>query len=214
MSAPVERRGELARDRPGMSRRAWLIDGASLLLAPALSGPATAAPAADGRAADEHGRINPPRPVPDIEVVCHDGTHARLRALVHGRATAFHPMFTSCTATCPIQGAVLAKVQKLLPDQAARRIQILSVSIDPRRDTPAALRNWLGRFHAGPGWIAAAPAAETDVPALKTFTGPGRNDADPHTTQVLILNREGLLVWRTSELPDAPEIADILRQIR
>lgn len=122
-------------------------------------------------------------------------------------------MFTSCAATCPIQGAVLAKVQKLLPDQAARGIQILSLSIDPHRDTPAALQKWLARFRAGPGWTAAAPAAESDVAALRAFTGPGRNAADPHTTQVLILDRAGLLVWRTFELPDAPEIADILRTL-
>jgi protein SCO1 len=209
MKAPAKGKGS----RREMSRRALLIDGASLLVIPALGLPASAAPAAGGPAADEHGRISPARPAPDIRVVCHDGTHTSLRTLVHGRATAFHPMFTSCAATCPIQGAVLAKVQRLLPDQVARGIQILSISIDPRRDTPAALRTWLSRFHAGPGWIAAAPAAEGDVAALKAFTGPGRNAADPHTTQVLILDREGLLVWRTFELPDAKEIADILRQV-
>ena len=64
MSARIESRDERRRNRPGMSRRALLIDGASLLLTPALSGPVTAAPAAGGGPADEHGRINPPRPAP------------------------------------------------------------------------------------------------------------------------------------------------------
>lgn len=163
--------------------------------------------------ADEHGRVNPPLPPPDVPVVCHDGRRSRLRALVRGRVTALHPMFTSCTATCPIQGAVLAKVQKLLPDRAARGIQFLSLSIDPQRDSPQALRDWLARFRAGPGWIAAAPAAVSDLPALRAFSGPGKNTADPHTTRVLVLNREGLLVWRTFDLPDASEIADILRKV-
>jgi len=202
---------------PGSSRRAVLVRGASLLLVPASLGRAASAGAADGppapAPADEHGRVTPSLPPPDIAVVCQDGTRARLRALVHGRVTALHPMFTSCTATCPIQGAVLAKVQKLLPDRAARGIQILSLSIDPQRDSPQALRTWLARFHAGPGWLAAAPADAADVLALRAFTGPGKNAADPHTTRVLILNRQGLLVWRTFDLPDAAEIADILRKV-
>jgi len=186
------------------------------LLVPASLGRATAAGAAEGQAAppaDEHGRVTPPIPPPDVAVVCHDGTRARLRALVRGRVTALHPMFTSCTATCPIQAAVLAKVQKLLPDQAARGIQLLSLSIDPQRDSPEALRAWLARFQAGPGWLAAAPADARDLPALRAFSGPGKNTADPHTTRVLILNRQGLLVWRTFDLPDATEIADILRKV-
>ena len=107
----------------------------------------------------------------------------------------------------------MAKVQKLLPDQAARGIQLLSLSIDPQRDSPQALRAWLARFHAGPGWLAAAPADVADVPGLRAFTGPGKNAADPHTTRVLILDRQGLLVWRTFDLPDAAEIADLLRKV-
>lgn len=196
--------------RRAPSRRVVLFEGASLLLAPAWLG-AAAAPAPP--ATDEHGRVNPPRPPPDVPILCHDGTRTGLRALVRGRVTALHPMFTSCAATCPIQGAVLAKVQKLLPDQAARGIQIVSLSIDPRRDTPQALRAWLARFRAGPGWIAAAPVAEADLPALRAFSGPGRNATDPHTTRVLVLDREGLLVWRTFDLPDAAEIADVLRRV-
>ena len=104
---------------------------------------------ADG--ALDHGRVKPPLPPPDIEVVSQDGTKARLPALLRGRATALHPMFTACRATCPIQGAIFARVQKLLPDQASRGIQLVSLSVDPVRDTPAALRKWLAEFHARSG---------------------------------------------------------------
>jgi protein SCO1/2 len=199
--------------RRAPSRRAVLLEGASFLVAPSWMGPAAVPTAPAPVGVDEHGRVNPPRPPPDVPVLCHDGKRTSLRALVRGRVTAFHPMFTSCAATCPIQGAVLAKVQKLLPDRAARGIQIVSLSIDPRRDTPEALQAWLARFRAGPGWIAAAPVAESDLPALRAFSGPGRNAADPHTTRVLVINRQGLLVWRTFDLPDAAEIADVLRHV-
>jgi protein SCO1 len=166
---------------------------------------------ADGAA--DHGRVKPPLPPPDIEVVSHNGSKTRLPALLHGRATALHSMFTICQATCPIQGAIFARVQKLLPNQSARGIQLVSLSIDPRRDTPAALQKWLDGFHARPGWIAAAPAAEADGATVRTLTGGGRNPADNHSTQVLIFNRNGLLVWRTFDFPEAEEIATILRKV-
>jgi protein SCO1 len=176
-----------------------------VIIAPSLARGADGAP--------DHGRVKPPLPAPDIEIVSQDGSKARLRAVLRGRATALQPMFTACRATCPIQGAIFARVQKLIPDQSARGIQLVSLSVDPRRDTPAALRKWLVGFRAQPGWIAAAPLVEADGATVRTFTGGGRNAADNHSNQVLILNRDGLLVWRTFELPEAEEIATILRKV-
>lgn len=188
-----------------ISRRTLVAGGLSLLVAPSL------ARGADG--AVDHGRVKPPLPPPDIEVVSHDGSKSRLPALLRGRATALHPMFTACQATCPIQGAIFARVQKLLPDQTTRGIQLVSLSVDPVRDTPAALRKWLQGFHSRRGWIAAAPSAQADGATVRNFTGGGRNAADNHSTQVLIFNRDGLLVWRTFDFPEAEEIATILRKV-
>lgn len=188
-----------------VARRSLVAGGLAVLVSPSL--------ARGADAASDHGRVQPPVPAPDIEVVSQDASKARLRALLRGRATALHAMFTSCRATCPMQGAIFARVQKLIADQSARGIQLISVSVDPRRDTPAALRKWLEGFHARPGWIAAAPLVEADGDTVRAFTGGGRNVADNHTTQVLIFNREGLLIWRTFELPEAEEIATILRKV-
>ena len=131
--------------------------------------------------------------------------------MVNGYVTAVQLMFTACTTTCPIQGVIFGRVQKLIPAMAAHRIQLLSLSIDPETDTPKALSAWRRRFHAGPDWIAAAPAG-ADAPRLGAFFGKGRDSAD-HSTQVHILDRNGQLVWRTFELPEAEEIAGILQRI-
>jgi protein SCO1/2 len=163
-------------------------------------------------AGEDHGKINPPIPVPDISLLRHDGGVSSLSALCHRHATAMQVMFTRCTTTCPIQGAVFERVQKLLPDQLARGIQLVSLSVDSENDTPAVLARWLQRFHARPGWVAAAPGLK-DVERVRAFAGRGRSASDNHSTQVHMLNREGLLVWRTSELPAAEEIAAILRKI-
>jgi protein SCO1/2 len=77
--------------------------------------------------------------------------------------------------------------------------------VDPRRDTSAVLRKWLEGFDARPGWSAAAPLVETDGDTLRTFTGGAPTAPNNHTTQVLIFNREGLLIRRTFQLPEAED---------
>jgi protein SCO1/2 len=185
------------------SRRSFL-HGLAVAASPA--GSLAQSPTAD------HGRVAPPVAVPDIALVRHDGTHTTLSALVSQHATALQLMFTACTTTCPIQGAIFAQVQKLIPDQVARGIQLVSLSVDPERDTPQILAKWLRRFGSRAGWIAASPRA-TDTERLRDFAGRGRSASDNHSTRVQMLNRQGLLVWRTLDLPRPEEIAGILRSL-
>jgi protein SCO1/2 len=158
-----------------------------------------------------HGKIDPPVSVPDLALVRYDGASMKLLPLVNGHATAIQLMFTSCMTTCPIQAAIFAKVQAMLPAMQDRGIQLLSLSIDPEDDTPAALSAWRQRFHAGPNWIAASPSL-ADVPRLQDFFGKGGDSSD-HSTQVHIVDRKGNLVWRTFELPTPQEIASVLQKI-
>jgi len=158
-----------------------------------------------------HGRISPPIGAPDIKLLRQDGVSTTLPQMLKGHATALQLMFTSCTTTCPMEAAIFARVQAMLPTMAERGIQLLSLSIDPEYDTPRAMSAWLRRFHAGPNWLAAAPAA-ADVPKLNAIFGKSGDSAD-HSTQMQILDRNGRLIWRTFELPRPEEIALVLQKI-
>jgi len=160
----------------------------------------------------EHGRIRPPVPAPDLPLVAQDGARTTLPRLLAGRVTALQVMFTACTTTCPIQGAIFARVQKLIPDQVARGIQLVSLSVDPERDSSAALAAWLRRFKARSGWIAASPRP-ADVDQVRAFFGIGRTASDNHSTQVQLFDRTGALMWRTGELPEADEVATLLGRV-
>ncbi len=160
----------------------------------------------------DHGQVVPPVPIPAISVRCADGSSAKLDALVQGHVTALHLMFTGCSTVCPIQGAIFERVQALLPEQRRNRIQLLSLSIDPVGDTPAAMRHWLERFHAHDGWIAVAPRIE-DLNSLLDLFGQGRNAVENHATQVNIIDRRGRLIFRTPQLPSADSIADLLKRV-
>jgi protein SCO1/2 len=162
--------------------------------------------------AADHGRVDPPVPIPDIPVRrAGDGASAGLAGLLRGRATALHLMFTGCSTVCPIQGAIFERVQELLPDLESRGIQLMSLSIDPLADTPRAMQAWLRRFEAREGWIAVAPNPK-DLDRVFDLFGQGRNAAEAHATQVNIIDRRANLVFRTPELPSADAIAGILRR--
>jgi len=177
-----------------------------------LGGALLAALPRQGLSHADFGPVAPAESVPSLACVLSDGRTATLVELLTGRTTALQLMFTGCSAVCPIQGALFARLQGMLPNQLARNIQLLSLSIDPLSDNPKALSTWLKRFDARPGWIAASPvlAALGRVTAL--FRS-GVNDADDHSTQVYLINRGAKLVWRTSDLPTPREIADLLLQL-
>jgi len=161
---------------------------------------------------NDHGRIRPPVPVPNVRLLRQDGTFVALPDIVVGHATAVQLMFTGCSSTCPLQAAIYQLVESRIADMASRKIQLLSLSVDPLEDTPKAMRAWLDRFQAGPNWLAAAPEAD-DVALLQGFFGRASGAYADHSTQVNIIDRRGRLVWRTVELPTALEIAGVLQAL-
>lgn len=163
------------------------------------------------------GVIDPPVPLPDWQVSTHWGQPTKLSGLLKGRTVAMQLMFTGCSALCPLQGALFAAIQEALPRQLgerASRVSLLSMSIDPLADTPAALSKWLGQFGAGPTWLAARPST-TDLDALLSiFNGQSpRPAADRHSTQILVLDTSLNLRWRSVELPSAASVLQALNAL-
>jgi protein SCO1/2 len=120
-------------------------------------------------------------------------------------------MFTSCSATCPIQGAVFAAGAKELGERIPDA-QWLSLSIDPTRDTAKSLHAWLARFGAQPRWHAARPEPR-EVDRLVDFLKARTSGPDKHTAQVYYFNRKGQLAMRSVDFPPAKEIIRILTEL-
>lgn len=85
--------------------------------------------------------------VPPFALVGTDGetvTDAALR----GRVWVADFIFTTCPGTCPILSAQLAKVARA--NAAAADVRLVSFSVDPAQDTPAAMRAYSERYGADP----------------------------------------------------------------
>jgi protein SCO1/2 len=94
-----------------------------------------------------------PYETPDVALTGADGAKVPLReALGGGKPVMMNFIFTTCPTICPVMTATFSRVREMLgPDRD--RIRMVSITIDPEYDTPAALKEYAGRFSAGPDWL-------------------------------------------------------------
>ena len=175
------------------------------VLAAPLAMAQTAAPAHE-----PFGPLRPPLPAPKLALTGEDGKRFELTERLRGRITALQLMFTGCSATCPIQGALFGAVASLI--NTKREMQLLSLSIDPLGDSPQAVRAWLARFGAHAHWQAAVPRVE-DVDRLLDFVRGRAAGADRHTAQVYLFDRQARLAYRTADMPPARFVAETMGQL-
>lgn len=62
-------------------------------------------------------------------------------------------VYTTCTTVCPVLSAVFAQLQNKLGDRLGDDVVLVSVSVDPVRDTPQRLKAYSSIHKAQPGWI-------------------------------------------------------------
>ena len=72
--------------------------------------------------------------------------------VIKGKVVSINFMFTSCGDSCPLETAKLRKVQQMLGEHAGKDVHMYSITVDPDRDTPAALKAYMKKFNIGPGW--------------------------------------------------------------
>jgi protein SCO1 len=141
-------------------------------------------------------------PLPDPAVLNQNGSNVRLaRDVIAGRVAVVHFMFTTCQSFCPLSGSVMSRAQAMLkstpPPQPYR---FVSISIQPESTTPAKLKAWLGRFGAGPNWDA-VHITQPSLTRVMTFFGETPTDVMLHSSQMLVIDRQGRIAQRFENMP-------------
>ena len=79
--------------------------------------------------------------VPDVTLVDQDGRSVRFRSdVLRDRVVVIDFVFTTCTTICPVLSSTFARLQDRLGERLAGSVQLVSISLDPVRDTPERLR--------------------------------------------------------------------------
>lgn len=125
----------------------------------------------------------------DTEVVTQDGKRMRFYSdVLKDRVVLINFVHTSCKNACPMMTRKLTLVRDLVESQLSNPIQFISISLDPARDTPAALKEFAKRHEADhAGWLFLTGKAE-DVTHLIRKLGQYSEDLDAHSTIVLAGN--------------------------
>ena len=109
----------------------WVLAGLLLFLgAPAQAGP------------NKWDRLDADEPAPAFSLTDQNGHRVAL-ADFRGRVAIVTFLFTHCTDVCPALPQILNRVDQLLTEEERGRLAYIGISIDPKRDTPAQLKQFL-----------------------------------------------------------------------
>jgi len=134
-----------------------------------------------------------------------------------GRPQLVAMFYTSCQYICPLIVDSGLAVQRELTAAERARLDVLLISFDPARDTPAALQAVVTKRKLDPArWTLASPRAN-DVRAVAGVLGVRyRALADGefnHTSALLLLDGDGRIVARTEKIGSVAD-PDFLAAVR
>lgn len=96
------------------------------------------------------------RNLPDVTMTDQDGKPVAIDEL-KGKWSLLFFGYTFCPDICPTTLAQLRQIKSELPKEAVDKLQIVLVSVDPNRDTPKQLKQYLGYFD--PQFIGLTPTS-------------------------------------------------------
>jgi protein SCO1/2 len=134
------------------------------------------------------------RPAADFTLTTQSGAELSLRQL-RGKVLLVSFVFTTCNGSCPATTHRMAQVQQALRDRdllAGDRVRLLSISLDPGRDTPDVLRNYMRLYDADPAswsFLTGAPATVAGVVAdWGMWARPAANGQLDHPSRVFLVD--------------------------
>ncbi len=123
--------------------------------------------------------------VPDLALVRDDGKPVQLlKELSDDRVVVLNFIYTTCTTICPLSSQVFGVLQEKLGADLSH-VHLVSISIDPEQDTPARLRDYAKRYHAGSHWQHYTGTVQASNQAQQAF-GVYRGDKMNHEPVTLL----------------------------
>jgi cytochrome oxidase Cu insertion factor (SCO1/SenC/PrrC family) len=132
----------------------------------------------------------------DLEVIDQDGNKLRFYSdVLKGRAVVINVIFTNCPSACPLVTQLLSVTREELVPAVRDDVWFVSISVDPERDTPEALKAFAERQEVDESrWLFLTGEKrniDTILHKLRRYTP----DLDAHSTQLLAGTTRGRHEW-------------------
>ncbi|HWG23905.1 SCO family protein [Actinospica sp.] len=91
-------------------------------------------------------QLTQPFAKPNVTLTDTSGKQFNLVQGTKGKLTLVYFGYTHCPDVCPTTMATLAATMRTLTSAQAAQVDVVFISSDPKRDTPAVLHAWLGQY--------------------------------------------------------------------
>jgi cytochrome oxidase Cu insertion factor (SCO1/SenC/PrrC family) len=119
---------------------------------------------------------------------------------LRGKVVVLTFLETKCQAACPIVAGEIARTWKLLTPSERAQSAAVAITADPRDDTPANVRTFLGRHRASGAiryLVGPAPVMRDVWRRFLVLSAVASGDADTHSAPVRIYGRD--LTWLATQ---------------
>jgi protein SCO1/2 len=158
---------------------------------------------------------------PPFELVDQDGARRSLASL-RGKVVLLDFIYANCPGPCPILTGTHVRVQRTLPDDVKPKVWFASVTLDPERDTPQALKHYAkSRGADGATWsfLGGGKAEVEDVLARYGVgkTPPTHGGEIQHVVVTFLIDKQGRIAKRYFGLDHhaddlAKDVAELARR--
>jgi protein SCO1/2 len=147
--------------------------------------------------AEPGSRLAVIRRAPDFTLTTQTGDTLR-RTDLDGKVLLVSFIFTTCNGSCPATTHRMGQVQEALKERGLTRdgrVRLLSITLDPARDTPEVLRNYMKLYDADPAsWTfltGPRERVEKAAAAWGMWAKPAANGQLDHPSRVFLVDRKG-----------------------
>ncbi len=121
-------------------------------------------------------------------------------------------IFTNCQGACPLITQKLRMAREALGEEASQKIRFVSISIDPTRDTPEALREFAKKQQADGDWVFLTGVPDNVDYVVKKL-GQYFPDVEEHSTLLIAGNVKTRLWMKIPPQVPPQGVAEKLREL-
>ena len=149
----------------------------------------------------------------DVELIDQNGNKLRFYSdVLKGKTVVINALFTTCTNVCPPISRNFERIQEALGERLGKDVSLVSITVDPVNDTPARLKEYAKKFHAGSGWLFLTGKKENVDWALYKL-GQYVQEKNEHKT-VVIIGNEATGLWKKAfGLASAEDLVRLVEEV-
>lgn len=149
----------------------------------------------------------------DTLLIDHNGEEVRFFSdVLKDQVVVINFIFTNCGGACPMMTEKLRMARTALGDEIGNSIRFVSISIDPARDTPAAMRKFKEVHRATGNWVFLT-GTQDNIDAVVKRLGQWSPEVETHSTMMLAGNVNKRHWMKLMPGVPPPAIAEKLRML-